>query len=408
MKEYSDEMLRKIEKEVRELHLKFTQDELSQALTSEQREESGFITEVFAELMYSYHLQGPREWRVTALEEICLDVMPRKVSAGDEFYANVQPVLTAFFDFLQQQGVISNAGTLSNKLKKVAPAMVKLAANPADWGMAKAMLMEGIKSGALDNSSEENLQKTMGTYIETLNQMNAENVKPVEKKVGRNDPCPCGSGKKYKKCCGNGKVIEFPAIANRPDGKPIPQIYQIKVTIIHIEPAIWRRLLVPSGITFNKLHKIIQAAFGWQDYHQYNFDFGDTVVDIPDPDYPMENVINLNAKREKIDNLLTARKKCVYTYDFGDDWEHEIILEEIKHAEEGVKYPICLEGAMHRPPEDVGGEPGYMEFLKAINDPTHCEHECLIEWAEKDTNGRKFLPDYFYLKEVNRALARIR
>jgi hypothetical protein len=217
MKEYSDEMLRKVEKEIRQLHRKFTKDGLYQALTPEQREESGFITEVFAETMYSYHLQKPGEWRAAALEEICLDVLPRKVSAGDEFYENVEPVLTSFFAFLQQQGVIDNAKTLSNKLKKVAPAMINLADNPANWGMAKSMLMEGIKSGALDISSEASLQKTIGSYIENLNKMNAENKKPEVKKVGRNDPCSCGSGKKYKKCCGSGNVIEMPVTANKPE-----------------------------------------------------------------------------------------------------------------------------------------------------------------------------------------------
>jgi hypothetical protein len=129
-----------------------------------------------------------------------------------------------------------------------------------------------------------------------------------------------------------------------------------------IEPAIWRRLLVPSGITFHKLHKIIQAAFGWQDYHLYRFDFDDTVVDIPDPEYPWDDVINLNAKREKIDSLLATRKKCMYTYDFGDNWEHEIVLEQTRRAEKGVKYPTCLAGDMHRPPEDVGGVPGCLQF----------------------------------------------
>jgi len=119
MKEFSDAMLEKIKTNIQAIHRKFMQDSHSKALTPEQRGESGFITEVFAEVMYSYHLQAHGEWRNSALEEVCLDVMPRRVSAGDEFYANVQPVLTAFYAFLQHQGVITNGVTLTNKLKKV-------------------------------------------------------------------------------------------------------------------------------------------------------------------------------------------------------------------------------------------------------------------------------------------------
>lgn len=99
--------------------------------------------------------------------------------------------------------------------------------------------------------------------------------------------------------------------------------YQLKITILGIEPPIWRRVLVPTVITFHKLHKIIQAAFGWQDCHLFNFDFGDVVIHVPDPDYaPGEQyggAKELSAKRTKIDDLLHEHKKCIYTYDLGDN-----------------------------------------------------------------------------------------
>jgi hypothetical protein len=240
--------------------------------------------------------------------------------------------------------------------------------------------------------------------------------------VGRNEPCPCGSGKKYKKCCGGGNIVPFPNASaaaaereNAPEnGKPNGEnaVYQLKITLKDIRPPIWRRVLAPRNITFHKLHKIIQAAFGWQDYHLFDFDFGDIVVHIPAPDFsPGElygDVEALNAKRTKIDGLLTERGKCTYTYDFGDDWKHEIVLEKILPAEEGQRYPVCIDGARHRPPEDVGGVPGYEEFLKAIGNPKHPEHDEYLVWAEKDTGGRKFDPKYFYIHETNRALARVK
>jgi len=188
-------------------------------------------------------------------------------------------------------------------------------------------------------------------------------------------------------------------------------VYQLRITLEGIEPPIWRRVLVPSGITFYRLHKIIQAAFGWQDYHLFDFDFGDVVVFLPDPDYaPGElygGVKELNAKRTKIDGLLVERGRCVYTYDLGDNWQHEVVLEKVLPAEEGQRYPVCVAGARHRPPEDVGGVSGYEEFLRIICDPQHPECYEYLVWAEKDTGGRKFDPEYFYLNEVNRALAKL-
>lgn len=188
--------------------------------------------------------------------------------------------------------------------------------------------------------------------------------------------------------------------------------YQFKITLREIEPPIWRRVLVPENITFSKLHKIIQSVFGWQDYHLFSFDFDDVIVDIPDTDYSPEElyggVKELNARRTKIDKLFVERKQCVYTYDFGDDWKHEVVLEAVVADKKGQHYPQCVGGARSRPPEDVGGVFGYEGFLSAISDPEDPEHDEWLEWAEKDTGGGKFDPEYFSIDEVNRVLKKIR
>lgn len=189
------------------------------------------------------------------------------------------------------------------------------------------------------------------------------------------------------------------------------KVYQVKVTIMYIEPVIWRRLIIPSNITFHKFHKIIQAAFGWQSYHLFNFDFKDFVVHIPDPTWaPAElyGVPEKNAKRLKIDEFMKEGAGFIYTYDFGDNWEHKIIVEKTMDAKKGLHYPMCLVGERHRPPEDVGGTGGYEMFLEAINDPKHPEYDDMLVWAEKDTGGRKFDPEYFYINEVNRLLEKIK
>jgi Plasmid pRiA4b ORF-3-like protein len=88
----------------------------------------------------------------------------------------------------------------------------------------------------------------------------------------------------------------------------------------------------------------------------------------------------------------------VYDYDFGDGWEHEVLLEGIHPRPSSARLPLVLAGRGACPPEDVGGLPGYHHFLEAIKDPTHPEHEDMMEWAGKDCD-----PTTFDVEELNRA-----
>ena len=120
------------------------------------------------------------------------------------------------------------------------------------------------------------------------------------------------------------------------------KIYQLKITLKDIEPPIWRRVLVQNGITFNKLHKIIQATFGWLDYHLFDFRFGDTIIWIPDPEYTAgelygPEVKDLNARRTKIDDLLAPGSRFIYRYDFGDEWKHEVVVEKILIPDNAIR-----------------------------------------------------------------------
>ncbi|WP_413375686.1 plasmid pRiA4b ORF-3 family protein [Alkalihalobacillus sp. 1P02AB] len=184
--------------------------------------------------------------------------------------------------------------------------------------------------------------------------------------------------------------------------------YQVKITLQDIEPPIWRRLMIPNGITFFKFHKIIQAAFDWQDYHLFLFEFPDYLIKHPDPDIPLHKV-EKEPKRVKIDSVFNEHKRFLYEYDFGDSWRHDIVIEgTVTIDDDEINYPICMAGARNRPPEDVGGVGGYEGFLEIINEETHPEYDDMLLWAEKDTGGRKFDPDYFYKNEVNRKLKRIK
>lgn len=180
------------------------------------------------------------------------------------------------------------------------------------------------------------------------------------------------------------------------------EIYQIKVTLLGMDPPIWRRLLVPADLTLEQLHYVLQLAMGWEDCHMHEFRIGQQRFGTPDP---MEKVFGgSRTASERTARLFSvlgrAGAKAVYTYDFGDSWEHQIVVEKRLAPEPGHAYPACLAGERHGPPEDCGGIPGFYNLLEAVRDPEHEQHEELLDWL-----GGDFDPEAFSVDEVNRRLA---
>jgi hypothetical protein len=187
-----------------------------------------------------------------------------------------------------------------------------------------------------------------------------------------------------------------------PTTKPSPAtpIYQLKITLRDIRPPIWRRIQVPGDLTLGQLHRVLQIALDWSDSHLHQFKIGGAFYGVPDPDYDMMGPPMRDEKRVRLNTLLCREKdKMIYEYDFGDGWEHDIVLEKILPRQAGVHYPICLTGKRACPPEDCGGVGGYEMFLEAIQDPEHPEHDEMLEWV-----GGEFDPEAFDLEVVNRAL----
>lgn len=187
--------------------------------------------------------------------------------------------------------------------------------------------------------------------------------------------------------------------------------YQIKVTMRDIEPPVWRRLRIPGSVTFYQLHRIIQVAFGWLDYHLYRFSFENAVVVEEDPDFFFsfrelygEDLQHFEPHETAVSELFDQHDSCVYEYDFGDSWQHDIVVEKRLKESKRNAVPVCLGGERHRPPEDVGGPGGYENFLEIIRDKDNPERDELLSWAQKDTRGTLFDPEYFHLEAVNRRL----
>ncbi len=178
-------------------------------------------------------------------------------------------------------------------------------------------------------------------------------------------------------------------------------VYQLKVKLRDSKPPIWRRLVVPGSITLYQLHQIIQIAMGWTDSHLHQFIIAGEYFGIPSPE---DWQPAMDERRCRLNQIAPSEKvKFIYEYDFGDSWEHEILVEKIQAPEAGIKYPLCIKGKRACPPEDVGGAWGYMEFVEAMHDPNHAAHDSYVEWW-----GDDFDPEEFDIESVNEALQRIK
>jgi hypothetical protein len=181
--------------------------------------------------------------------------------------------------------------------------------------------------------------------------------------------------------------------------KQFNQVYQFKITLKEIKPPIWRRIQVPETYSFWDLHVAIQDAMGWSDSHLHLFEIQHPATDeiveigIPDEDFEDEFETLPGWKKKIADYFSMENPKAEYIYDFGDNWEHTIILEEILPRDEKTAYPICIKGKRACPPEDCGGPWGYGDLLETINDPDDEEYEDTMEWLGGEFDSEHFDPD---------------
>ena len=175
-------------------------------------------------------------------------------------------------------------------------------------------------------------------------------------------------------------------------------ILQFKITLKDSKPKIWRRFQIESTLMFYDLHLIIQTVMGWSNTHLYQFIYdGDNFIGNPEL---LERDGIADDKEVAISIVFDKPKiKMEYEYDFGDGWQHELILEKIEKKNTTQHYPTCLEGEMNCPPEDCGGIHGFYDRLKAFKNKRHPEHEDVVEWMRENYN-----PEFFDLQSVNKNL----
>lgn len=178
-------------------------------------------------------------------------------------------------------------------------------------------------------------------------------------------------------------------------------LYKIDVNLRYIEPPIRRTLLVPARTSLFKFHKILQVAMGWENCHLYLFRIDKQLYS--DEPEAMDMDVK-DARKITLEKVFSEGvTSFVYEYDMGDGWLHDIILTG-KQETSGKERIFCIDGARACPPEDVGGPPGYVNFLEVLADPNHEEHEELMEWI----GGEQWDAEYFDLDETDQAVKRVR
>lgn len=193
------------------------------------------------------------------------------------------------------------------------------------------------------------------------------------------------------------------ATRTRSASRSRPQGLQLRISLLDSRPLVWRSVVVPETIKLPKLHQVIQAVMGWHDSHLHEFVFSTGHYGEP-TEFDEPGSVHPEAKVALNKVLGGGWNTFQYQYDFGDDWQHLVQVEDVlPPANENGSAVRCLAGANACPPEDVGGLIGYAEFLQALADPKHEEHESMLEWI-----GGPFDPRRFDLDAVNVRLARVR
>lgn len=180
---------------------------------------------------------------------------------------------------------------------------------------------------------------------------------------------------------------------------PLISIYQLKVTLNGSKPPIWRRILVPSNIALGKLHLVLQIAMGWTNSHLHQFISKGVFYGVQDDDLGIDMEVE-NEDNFKLSQLLKSEKDTlIYEYDFGDSWEHKVLLEKILPFDKSNQLPSCIKGKRACPPEDCGGIWGYQALQETLSNPDDEEYASTLEWL-----GNDFDPEALDIEEINKIL----
>jgi len=206
------------ERQAEELTGRFMESEAAWKLNPELFEDAGFIIYNLLVYAWTYTNGSPEKLDEYTLEQVLLEVFPRKITAERDLFEKVVPVMEVFIKWLETEGILGDTSSLIETIRGWADTIVANGMNPQYWGMAKSFTMQARADG-VDTEDQQAMQRYIAEYNLRLMegslsaQPDLRDLSPpmpiVEQspKIGRNAPCPCGSGRKYKKCCGGTKNV---------------------------------------------------------------------------------------------------------------------------------------------------------------------------------------------------------
>jgi hypothetical protein len=179
-------------------------------------------------------------------------------------------------------------------------------------------------------------------------------------------------------------------------------IVQIKIKLLGVtKPPVWRRVQLRADTRLDQLHEILQAALGWENYHLHAFSFGEEEFGPRDPDLALDFA---DERKVTLGELTDTGARFRYTYDFGDNWEHEILVEDLLDPAPDTHYPILVAAKGACPPEDCGGPWGYTDLKAILANPADEQHQEMLEWLDLE-NGSEFDPNAVPSDDIDYELA---
>jgi hypothetical protein len=285
--------------------------------------DEAWVASLAIDFCVGYTDGDPLRWSPVVVELFMTDWVPRKVLTTPELLDRLPVALDAWVRFAARRRGIPDwaARETQGSIGKWVKEMVNSASDPAVGGPSKQFLL-AAKAAGVDLEDEQ----ALGTFINGWNARSQLDLPDLE--------VP--------------QSIE-------PD-----EILQLKITLKGIsKPPVWRRVQVRADTTFATLHQIIQAAFGWTDTHLHSFEYDGEQIGVPDPEFDNDCADEAETTLDKV--LLGPKDRVRYTYDFGDNWEHDIVLEKVTEPDKDGR-PVLLTGKGACPPEDCGGPWGYAEL----------------------------------------------
>lgn len=177
------------------------------------------------------------------------------------------------------------------------------------------------------------------------------------------------------------------------------EVYQLRIDLRGLKsPKVWRRIVVPVNIKLSLLHVVLLRTMGWGGGHLHEFMFAQGNYTSPEPGLDLDADVQ-DESRVSLRKALEGNSTFTWLYDYGDSWYHKVKVERTVDMLVPLDHPKCITGQGACPPEDVGGVPGYEEFLEALADPEHPEHEELMSW-----HGDPFDPAAFSVADVQQQL----